>query len=186
MFYIWTLYWVFEIQCVFDSYSLSQLHWLHFKCSEHHLWFIATVLASARSKTFSLGFLGSSCYFTVRGLYACWLFPVDSWLLRDVREGCCLGLVGGACWAGFWCPGWFIGGRMFQWAYRGGTGVTCVYKRSRGCRAVLSASLSFSCDYRPLLSLGDLGLKIQAAFTAGDSHLWSFCPLLPLHFGSNW
>ena len=134
MFYIWTLYWVFEIQCVFDSYSLSQLHWLHFKCWEHHLWFIATVLASARSKTFSLGFLGSSCYFTVRGLYACWLFPVDSWLLRDVREGCCLGLVGGACWAGFWCPGWFIGGRTFQWAYRGGTGVTCMYKQSRGVR----------------------------------------------------
>ena len=49
MFYIRTLYWVFEIQCVFDSYSLSQLHWLHFKCLEHHLWFIATGLASARS-----------------------------------------------------------------------------------------------------------------------------------------
>lgn len=144
MFYIWTLYWVFEIQCVFDSYSLSQLHWLHFKCSEHHLWLTAPVLASARSKTFSLGFLGSSYYFVVRELCACWLFLVDSWLLRDVREGCCLGLVGGACRAGCWCPGWFIGGRRFQWANEGGAGVTCLYKWAPGCRATLSASLSFS------------------------------------------
>ena len=164
MFYIWTLYRVFEIQCVFDSYSLSQLHWLHFKCAEHRLWLIATILASARSKTFSLGFLVSSYFFAVRELYACWLLLVNSWLLRDVREGCCLGLVGGACRAGFWCPGWCIGGRRFQGAYEGGTGVTCVYKRAPGCRAVVSASLSFSCDYGPLLSLVDLGPEIQAAF----------------------
>lgn len=50
MFYIWRLYQILEILCVFNVFSSSQLHWPHFKGSNSHVWLIATRLASEGPK----------------------------------------------------------------------------------------------------------------------------------------